>query len=329
MGPVPLAHVLRPLAENFNSDRYPDLLVGLGISDDAAVYRLNAEQAIIQTTDFFPPVVDDPYTFGAIAAANAMSDVYAMGGQVLLALNVAGFPDDMSLDIIQAVFRGGAEKVMEAGALIAGGHTVQDEEPKYGLMVTGIVHPDRIITKSCARVGDRLVLTKPLGIGIITTALRNGAASITYIDAAVEVMMALNKAAAEAMQAVGVHAATDITGYGLLGHSLEMAQNSGVGVRIRLSDLPVLAGAREYAQAGHITGGASRNEEFVAPHIRNYLDLDETMRQILLDPQTSGGLLISVAPDREDALSTALEERGITAWQVGEIVEGEDIEIVV
>lgn len=328
MGPVPLAHVLRPLAENFNSERHPELLVGLGLNDDAAVYRLNGKQAIIQTTDFFPPVVDDPYTFGAIAAANAMSDVYAMGGQVLLALNIAGFPDDMPLDIIQDVFRGGAEKVAEAGAIIAGGHTVQDEEPKYGLAVTGTVHPDRIITKSHAHAGDQLVLTKPLGIGIITTALRNGAASTAHVDTAVEVMMTLNKAAAEAMQTVGVNAATDITGYGLLGHGLEMAQNSGVGLRIRTDDLPVLAGTREYAQAGHVTGGASRNEEFVASHIRNHLDLDETMRQILLDPQTSGGLLIAVAPDREEALLTTLEERGVTAWQVGEVVEGEDIKVV-
>lgn len=328
MGPVPLAHVLRPLAETFNSDKYPELLVGLGVSDDAAVYRLNGEQAIIQTTDFFPPVVDDPYAFGAIAAANAMSDVYAMGGQVLMALNVACFPEDMSLDIIQEIFRGGAAKVAEAGALIAGGHTVQDEEPKYGLAVTGMIHPDQIITKSHARAGDQLVLTKPLGIGIITTALRNGAATSAHVDTAVEAMMTLNKAAAEIMQVIGVNAATDITGYGLLGHALEMAQNSHVGVRIRADDLPILAGTREYTQAGHVPGGASRNEAFVAPHIRNYLDLEETTRQILLDPQTSGGLLIAVASDRWKALLVALEGRGVRAWPVGEVVDGEDIEVV-
>ena len=328
MGPVPLAHVLRPLIETFDAAKYPELLVGLGLSDDAAVYQLNDEQAIIQTTDFFPPVVDDAYAFGAIAAANAMSDVYAMGGQVLLALNIAGFPDDMSLEIIREVFRGGADKVAEAGAIIAGGHTVQDEEPKYGLSVTGTIHPDRIITKSEAKAGDQLVLTKPLGVGIITTALRNGAASSTHIDSATEVMMILNKAAAEAMQSIGVHAATDITGYGLLGHGLEMAQNSGVGLRFKADSLPVLAGAREYAQAGHVAGGASRNERFVAPHIRNYLDLEETTRQILLDPQTSGGLLMAVRPDRLEALMAALKQRGVTAWQVGEVVEGEDIEVV-
>lgn len=328
MGPVPLAHVLRPLVETFDAKQYPELLVGLGLSDDAAVYRLNGTQAIIQTTDFFPPVVDDPYAFGAIAAANAMSDVYAMGGQVLLALNIAGFPDDLPLEIIQEVFRGGADKVAEAGGIIAGGHTVQDGEPKYGLSVTGVVHPDRIITKSKAQAGDQLVLTKPLGIGIITTALRNGAASSAHIDRAVGVMMTLNKPAAEAMQAVGVNAATDVTGYGLLGHGLEMAQNSGVGLRFQVEDLPVLEGAREYAQAGHVAGGASRNEQFVAPHLRNYLSLEETTRQILLDPQTSGGLLIAVAPERLKALMAALEERGVTAWHIGEVVEGADIEIV-
>lgn len=328
MGPVPLAHVLRPLAEIFDSGKYPDLLVGLDGTDDAAVYRISDEQAIIQTTDFFPPVVDDPYSFGAIAAANAMSDIYAMGGQVLLALNIAAFPDDMPLEIIQEVFRGGAEKVAEAGGIIAGGHTVRDEEPKYGLAVTGTVHPDRVITKSGARAGDQLVLTKPLGIGIITTALRNGAASSAHVAGAVEVMMTLNRAAAEAMQAVGVHAATDITGFGLLGHSLEMAQRSHVGLRLRADDLPVLAGTREYAQAGHVAGGASRNEEFVASHIHNYPELDETTRQILLDPQTSGGLLIAVAPDRLEALLAALEERSVSAWQIGEVVEREDIEII-
>lgn len=328
MGPVSLAYVLRPLAEAFDSDKYPELLVGLGVSDDAAVYRLNGEQAIIQTTDFFPPVVDDAYSFGAIAAANAMSDVYAMGGQVLLALNIAGFPDDMPLDVIQEVFQGGADKVREAGAIIAGGHTIQDEEPKYGLSVTGVIHPERIITKSRARAGDQLILTKPLGIGIITTALRNGAASSTHIRRAVEVMTTLNKAAAEAMQETGVHAATDVTGYGLLGHGLEMAQNSGVGLRFIVENLPVLEGVREYIQAGHVAGGASRNEQFVAPHIRNHPDLDETTRQILLDPQTSGGLLISVASDRLEALVAALEERGVTTWHVGDVVEGKDIQVV-
>lgn len=328
MGPAPLAHVLRPLTETFSADKHPELLVGLGLSDDAAVYRLNGTQAIIQTADFFAPVVDDPYAFGAIAAANAMSDVYAMGGQVLLALNIAGFPEDLPLDIVQEVFQGGADKVTEAGGVIAGGHTIQDEEPKYGLSVAGVVHPDKIVTKSHARAGDQLILTKPLGIGIITTALRNGAAKREHIDTAVDVMMTLNRAAAEAMQATGVHAATDITGYGLLGHGLEMAQNSGVGLRIIAEDLPLLPGTREYAMAGHVPGGTSRNDEHVAPHIQNYLDLDETIRLIGLDPQTSGGLLIAVAPDHTEMLLSELDERGVAAWRIGEVVSGRDVEVV-
>lgn len=328
MGPVPLAHVLRPLAEVFRADQYPDLLVGLGVNDDAAVYRLSQDQALIQTTDFFPPIVDDPYLFGAIAAANAMSDVYAMGGQVVLALNIAGFPDDLPLDVVESIFRGGADKVAEAGGVIAGGHTIQDDEPKYGLSVTGLVHPDRVITKSHAQPGDQLILTKPLGIGIITTALHNGVVKGEHLEAATNWMMMLNRTAAEVMQTVGVHAATDVTGYGLLGHGLELAQNSGVGLRIRTTNLPVIEGAADYATAGHVAGGASRNEEFVAPHIRDYVALDETLRQILLDPQTSGGLLMAVAPDRLDALWQTVKASPLPAWHIGEVIAGDDIEIV-
>jgi selenide,water dikinase len=327
MGPVPLAHVLRPLAETFHADQYPDLLVGLGVNDDAAVYRLNKDQALVQTTDFFPPIVDDPYVFGAIAAANAMSDVYAMGGRVVLALNVAGFPEDLPLDIIQAVFRGGADKVAEAGGVIAGGHTIRDDEPKYGLCVTGLVHPDRVITKSRAQPSDQLILTKPLGTGIITTALRNGAVEAEHLQAATNWMMILNRTAAEVMQAIGVHAATDITGYGLLGHGLELAQSSGVGLRIWAAELPVIEGVAEYAADGHIAGGASRNDEFVEPYIRNYASLDETLRQILLDPQTSGGLLMAIEPDRLEALWEAVEGSPLTAWHIGEVFAGDDIEI--
>lgn len=327
MGPVPLAHVLRPLVETFRAEQYPDVLVGLGMNDDAAVYRLSEDQALIQTTDFFPPIVDDAYIFGAIAAANAMSDVYAMGGQVILALNIAGFPDDLPLDIIQAVFRGGADKVAEAGGVIAGGHTIQDDEPKYGLCVTGLVHPERVITKSGAQPGDQLILTKPLGSGIITTALRNGAVQAEHLEAATNWMMILNRTAAEVMQAIGVRAATDITGYGLLGHGLELAQNSGVGLRMWASELPVIDGVAEYAAAGHVAGGASRNDEFVAPRLRDYVALDETLRQIVLDPQTSGGLLMAIEPDRLDALWEAVGESPLTAWHIGEVVTGDDIEI--
>ena len=327
MGAVSLAHVLRPLIETIDPTAHPNLLVGVHSGDDAAVYRLNDELAVIQTTDFFPPIVDDPYTFGAIAAANAMSDVYAMGGRVLLALNIAAFPEDLPHEIVRAVFRGGADKVAEAGGIIAGGHTILDDEPKYGLAVTGLVHPQHIVTKEGARPGDRLVLTKPLGTGIISTALRNGAAAEEHVAQAVRSMTALNKAASEVMQRVGVHAATDVTGFGLLGHGWEMARRSGVGLRIRVAALPVLPGTREYAAAGHVPGGTSRNEQFVAPHIRGYAELDPLARHILLDPQTSGGLLIAVPPERKDALCEALAEARVTAWEIGEVVAKPGIEI--
>jgi len=327
MGAVPLAHVLRPLIESIDPAAYPDLLIGVHSGDDAAVYRLSDELAVIQTTDFFPPIVDDPYTFGAIAAANAMSDVYAMGGQVLLALNIAAFPEDLPQEIVQAIFRGGADKVAEAGGVIAGGHTILDDEPKYGLAVTGLVHPERIVTKDGARPGDRLVLTKPLGTGIISTALRNGAADPEHVVQAARSMMTLNKAASEAMQWVGVHAVTDVTGFGLLGHGLEMAQRSGVGLRIYVEALPLLPGTREYAAEGHVPGGTSRNEQFAAPHIKGNSEVDELTRYVLFDPQTSGGLLIAVPPERKDALFEALRGVGVTAWEVGEITEEPGIEI--
>lgn len=327
MGALSLAHVLRPLIESIDPTAHPNLLVGVHSGDDAAVYRLNEELAVIQTTDFFPPIVDDPYTFGAIAAANAMSDVYAMGGRVLLALNVAAFPEDLPQEIVQAVFRGGADKVAEAGGVIAGGHTILDDEPKYGLAVTGLVHPQRIVRKGGARPGDRLVLTKPLGTGIISTALRNGAAAPDHVAQAAQSMMTLNRAASEAMQRVGVHAATDVTGFGLLGHALEMAQRSGVGLCVHVEALPLLPGTREYAAAGHVPGGTSRNAQFVAPHIRDDANIDEITRYILLDPQTSGGLLIAVPPERRGVLLETLAEAGVAAWEVGEVVEEPGIEI--
>jgi len=251
---------MRPLKEIFHEADYPDLLIGLEVADDAAVYRINDEVAVIQTTDFFTPIVDDPYAYGAIAAANAMSDVYAMGGQVVLALNIAAFPADMDEAIIRAILRGGAEKVKEAGGVIAGGHTIDDEEPKYGLAVMGIVHPDRIATKGGARPGDVLVLTKPLGVGIITTACKADAADPTHVEAATQSMMQLNKYAAEALQGGEFHAATDITGFSLLGHAYEMAEKSGTRLRFRFDDLPFHPGAKEYAELLLFPGGANRNQ---------------------------------------------------------------------
>src|SRR5512136_2766815 len=223
MAPEALAHVLRPLQNRFKRQDYPDLIVGLGEPDDAAVYRISPDQAIIQTVDFFPPVVDHAYSFGAIAAANAMSDVYAMGGQVLFALNIAAFPEDLDVDIFSDILRGSADKVAEAGGAIAGGHTVRDREPKYGLAVTGVVHPDRILAKGGAKVGDELFLTKALGAGVITTALKREQADPTHVQTAIESMLQLNRAASRAALAAGVRAATDVTGFGLIGHALEMA----------------------------------------------------------------------------------------------------------
>jgi selenide,water dikinase len=294
--------------------------VGLGRPDDAAVYRLNAEQAIIETADFFPPVVDDPYTFGAIAAANALSDVYAMGGQPLFALNLAAFPEDMPPETTTAILRGGAEKVREAGAVIAGGHTITDKEPKYGLAVTGLIHPRRLFTKGGAQPGDRLVLTKPLGTGVITTAHKRGVVDESDLAAAVASMSRLNRAAAEAAQAVGgIRAVTDVTGFGLLGHAHEMAHLSGARFEIEYASLPWLSGARRYAEQMIFPGGSERNEDYFGRWVSFARPLADWEVRLLHDPQTSGGLLMAAPPAQLPALLSALGEN---AWVIGRVVEG-------
>lgn len=328
MGPEALAQVLQPLKDTFREAQFPDLLVGLGKADDAAVYRLAPDLAIVQTLDFFAPVVDDPYTYGAIAAVNSMSDVWAMGGEVLLALSIAAFPSNLPPEILQDILRGAGDKVAEAGAVLAGGHTMDDKEPKFGLCVTGTVHPDRVVTKSRAQAGDILVLTKPLGVGVITTALKQGLADAAHVDAATASMLRLNQAAARAMQAVGVHAATDITGFGLLGHAYEMAANSGVGLRFRLEALPFLPGAHEYAAQWVFPGGAYNNERFYAPHISFAAGIPDETQMLLYDPETSGGLLIAVASDRLAALEAELRKVHQPYWVVGEVVPGEGIEVL-
>ena len=325
MGPQALAHVLRPLADLFQADQYPDLLVGLGAPDDAAVYRLNPQQAIIETADFFPPVVDDPFAFGAIAAANALSDIYAMGGQPLFAINLAAFPEDLPPEVIIEILRGGAEKVREAGAVIAGGHTVTDREPKYGLAVTGLVHPERVMTKAGARPGDRLVLTKPLGTGVITTAHKRGEVDPADLEAAVASMMRLSReAAAAALATPEVHAMTDITGFGLLGHAHEMAHLSGVGLSLDYAALPWLPGARRYGEAGVFPGGSERNEEYFGQWVRFApgLALPAWEQRLLHDPQTSGGLLIAVSEAQLPALRDRLLAAGEPAVLIGEVVLG-------
>ncbi len=328
MGPEALAQVLQPLKDAFRESQFPNLLVGLGKADDAAVYRLAPDLAIVQTLDFFAPVVDDPYTYGAIAAVNSMSDVWAMGGEVLLALSIAAFPPNLPPDVAGDILRGAGDKVAEAGAVLAGGHTMEDKEPKFGLCVTGTVHPDRVITKSNAQVGDILVLTKPLGVGVITTALKQDLADTAHVDAATASMLRLNQAAARAMQTVGVHAATDITGFGLLGHAQEMAANSGVGLRFRLAALPFLPGAHAYAAKWVFPGGAYNNERFYAPHISFAAGIPDEIQLLLYDPETSGGLLIAVAPDRLAALEAELRKVDQPYWVVGEVVPGEGIEVL-
>ena len=320
--------MLRPLKNIFHEADYPDLLVGLEVADDAAVYRINDEVAVIQTTDFFTPIVDDPYAYGAIAAANAMSDVYAMGGQVVLALNIAAFPADMDEAIIIEILRGGAEKMKEAGGIIAGGHTIDDEEPKYGLAVMGIVHPDRIATKGGAQPGDVLVLTKPLGVGIITTAFKADAADLAHVEAATQSMMQLNKCAAEAMQGGEFHAATDITGFGLLGHAYEMAEKSGARLRFCFDDLPFHPGAKEYAELLLFPGGANRNRDAYNRYVRFAAHLDYEMQLLLFTPETSGGLLIAMPPGEVERFQARCAALGQKAWLVGEVVEGVGIEVL-
>ncbi|HIC93299.1 MAG TPA: selenide, water dikinase SelD, partial [Anaerolineae bacterium] len=327
MGPQALAQVLRPLREMFRTKEYPNLLVGLDPSDDAAVYKISEDAAIIQTLDFFPPVVDDPYDYGAIAAANAMSDVYAMGGEVVLALNICGFPPDMDPAIVAEILRGGAEKVAEAGAVLAGGHTLDDREPKYGLAVMGIVHPERVLTKAGARPGDVLVLTKPLGVGIITTALKGDMAEPAHVAAAVESMKRLNRKAAQLMQQVEVHACTDITGFALLGHAQEMAALSGVRIRFYLERLPFLEGAKGYAEDWLFPGGTCRNQKHYSPWVRFAPGIPEEMQMLLFTPETSGGLLIAVAGGELERLLALFQAEGQEHWVVGEVVEGEGVEV--
>jgi selenide,water dikinase len=322
-----LAQVLRPLRETFQEEDYPNLLIGLGSPDDAAVYQISDEQALIFTTDFFTPVVDDAYTYGAVAAANAMSDVYAMGGQVVLALSIAAFPPKLPAVTISEILRGAAEKVAEAGGVIAGGHTIDDDEPKFGLAVMGTVHPGRVGKKGGARPGDQILLTKPLGIGMITTAAKGDAADPAHLDAAIEAMLQLNRKAAELAQQVTFHAMTDVTGFALLGHAYEMASQSEARFRFYFERLPFLPGAKEYADLWLFPGGSCNNQRTFEDHI-SFDGLEEEMQMLLFTPETSGGLLIALPPTDADRLETLFHLAGQSIWRVGEVVEGEGLEVV-
>jgi selenide,water dikinase len=320
--------------EQLTPHRHPDLLVGLEKSDDAAVYRLNANQAVIQTVDFFPPIVDDPYLYGAVAAANSMSDVYAMGGRVLLGLNVAGFPREFPRETIARIFQGGADKVREADAVVAGGHTVVDKEPKYGLCVTGVVHPDRVMVKGGLQAGHRLFLSKPLGTGVITTAAKGSAASPAHVDAAIESMIRLNRGAAEVLSELGVRGCTDVTGFGLIGHGSEMVRASGCGFRLHADTVPLLPGAMECAEQGLFAGGLARNRKFLDSLVeRGELSLriasavPKALVELLFDSETSGGLLFSVPSAQTAEVVQRFAAKGERVWQVGDVLSEAAIEI--
>ena len=300
-----------------------ELLVGLDVTDDAAVYLIARDTAIVETLDFFPPIVDDAYASGAIGAANAMSDVYAMGGEVLFALNIATWPEDAPLAQLERVFQGATDKIAEAGGVIAGGHTVIDREPKYGLAVTGRVHPDRMLLKSRLRAGDTLWLTKAIGTGVLTTAHKNGDLEAADLASAIASMVALNREAAQAAVDAELHAATDVTGFSLAGHAHEMAEQSSVGVRIRASLVPLLPGARKHAESGITFGGLERNRAYFDDGVKvRFEDVDDVLRILLLDPQTSGGLLVGVPSAHAEAWQRACAARGVRPVQIGEVIAG-------
>lgn len=312
----------------FQADAYPDLLVGLGDPDDAAVWRLDDDRALIATTDFFTPVVDNPYDYGAIAAANALSDVYAMGGSPFLALNVAAFPPDLPAEITSQILLGGAEKAREAGVVLAGGHTIQDKEPKYGLIALGFAHPQRMITKGGLQIGDRLVLSKPIGFGTITTALKRGEADPTDVSEAVGWMKLLNKKASELALETGVRSGTDITGFGLIGHAWEMAAASGLGLRFRFDQIPFTRGAQRSAQEWIFPGGSSDNRLYFGEHVEFSPALDEPSQMLMFDAQTSGGLLLAVPDARLAELFERAAGAGQILWEIGEVIAGNKIIVV-
>jgi selenide,water dikinase len=300
-------------------------------ADDAGVYRVSDDLAIIQTVDFFTPIVDDPYWFGQVAAANALSDIYAMGGEPKTAMNLVAFPiKDMHISVLRQIIQGGLDKLREAGVVLVGGHSVEDSELKYGLSVTGFIHPDKVLTKHNLRSGDRLILTKPLGTGIINTAIKAGLASPQIIDTVTRVMATLNRDAAEVMASFPVHACTDITGFGFLGHLAEMVEDSGYGVHVDVRSIPILPETLGYAGMGLVPAGAHRNKEFRVPMVEFASSVDAIMQDVLFDPQTSGGLMISVAADSAHDLLVALKEKGIgEAAIVGEVISEPKERIIV
>ncbi len=320
--------MLRPIEGLFNDTDYPDLLVGLSDPDDAAAWDLGDGRALVVTTDFFTPVVDTPYEYGAIAAANALSDIYAMGAKPFLALNVAALPPDLPPAFTSEILRGGAEKAKEAGVVIAGGHTVQDKEPKYGLIVLGFADPDKMFTKGGAKPGDVLVLSKPLGFGTTTTAIKQEKAAPEDMTEVIEWMMHLNRDAAELALGFGVRGATDITGFSFLGHAWEMASASQVGFRFNWEQIPFISGAKNYAKDFIFPGGASDNKLYFEEHVQFNPAIADEEKLLLFDPQTSGGLLLSVPKENVEALLSRAEEINQPFWVVGDVFEGGQIEVI-
>ena len=321
IGPKTLASILGKLPKFENEN----LLVGIDTSDDGAVYRINDEVALISTLDFFTPVVDDPFTFGQIAACNALSDVYAMGGEPILALNIVAFSNCLDPEILGEILRGGASKVKEAGAVLAGGHSIQDDEPKYGLSVNGIVSPDKIFANSKARAGDKLILTKPVGVGIVNTGIKAGMAEDASVKEAVFSMTSLNKIAKDVFSRYKINACTDVTGFGVLGHGLEMARGSNVSINISPDSITYISGARELADMGIVPEGAYKNREFVLEDI-DAVNTEEVYLDLLCDPQTSGGLLASVPGESVDKIYSELKNAGVETEisVIGEVTEKRD-----
>jgi len=327
VSPSDLLQVLQQLPKGIKN---LNVLVGFETSDDAAVYKLDSERAVVQTVDYFTPVVDDPYTFGLIAAANALSDIYAMGAEPIFALNIIGFPvGKLPLKVMGEILRGGKDKAEEAGVHILGGHSIKDAEPKYGLVVTGIAHPNRILTNRGAEPGDKLVLTKPLGIGIMTHAIKKGLLSSELIDLAVKTMAVLNDKASKAAVEIGVHACTDVTGFGLLGHLNEMLEASGCRAVIELHRIPVVCEeVWELAEKGIVPGGGLCNLDFLEDRIEWDEKISRSQKLVLADPQTSGGLLMSVPAFKAEKLLEKLKALGVDAYLIGEIVEGRGIGVL-
>lgn len=319
-----LSHVLERIPKG---KKDPDLLIGYDSKDDAAVYQITEDTAIVQTLDFFPPMVEDPYVFGKIAAANALSDVYAMGGQVKTALNIVCFPEEMDLNVLGEIMRGGAEKVQEAGGTLAGGHSIADEGVKYGLSVTGIVHPDHIYPNNGGQPGDRLILTKKLGVGIICTANRIREASEEAMEEAVASMTTLNKRASEISRKYEIHACTDVTGFGFLGHLHEMMDGQHSCI-IHAGQIPVMEGVLHYADEFYLTAAAQKNRNHVEQYVK-FQQIPFAMEEVLFDPQTSGGLLMAVCPEQAEELLAELKAEGLPAETVGEITEKKEYEIYV